>query len=85
MDLLFLVLRSDVPNIRRATSEPNEHFDGSLREILREFKVDELMRLVNKLMLKVNTMFKGNLVLRRSPGAFGSKIACRNVHTVCLG
>ena len=67
--LLFLVLLSDVPNIRRATSEPNEYFYGLLCQLLREFKVDELMRLVNKLMLKVNAMFKGNLVPRRSPGA----------------
>ena len=67
--LLFLVLRSGVPNIRRATSEPNEHFYGLLRQLLREFKVDELVHLVNKLMLKVNAIFKGNLVPRRSPGA----------------
>jgi hypothetical protein len=64
--LLFLILRSDVPNIRRATSEPNEHFYGLLRQMLREFKTDELVHLVNKLMLKVNALFKGNLVPRRS-------------------
>ena len=34
--LLLLILRSDVPNIRRATSEPNEHFYGLLRQLLRE-------------------------------------------------
>ena len=62
--LLFLILRSDVPNIRRATSEPNEHFYGLLRQLLREFKVDEMVHLANKLMLKVNAIFKGNLVLR---------------------
>ena len=41
--LLFLVLRYDVPNIRRATSEPNEHFYGLQHQLLREFKVDELV------------------------------------------
>ena len=67
--LLFLVLRSDVPNTRRATSEPKENFYGLLRQFLLEFKVDELVHLVNKFMLKVNAMFKGNLVPQRSPGA----------------
>ena len=69
--LLFLILRSDVPNIRRATSEPNEHFYGLLRQMLREFKTDELVHLVNKLMQKVNAMFRGNLVPRRSSVAHG--------------
>ena len=69
--LLFLILRSDVPNIRRATSEPNEHFYGLLRQMLREFKTDELVHLVNKLMQKVNAMFRGNIVPRRSSGAHG--------------
>ena len=60
-----------MPNIRRATSEPNEHFYGLLRQMLREFKTDELVYLVHKLMLKVNAMFRGNLVPRRSSGAHG--------------
>ena len=64
--LLFLILRSDVPNIRRATAEPNEHFYGLLRQMLREFKTDELVHLVHKLMRKVNAMFRGNLVPRQS-------------------
>ena len=32
--------------------------------------IDELVHLVNKLMLKVNAIFKGNLVPRRSPDKY---------------
>ena len=66
--LLFLILRSDVPNIRRATSEPNEHFCGLLHQMVCDFKADELVHSVHKLMRKVNVIFRGNLVPRGSSG-----------------
>ena len=64
--LLFLVSRSDVPQVRRGTSEPNEHFYGMLRQMLREFTAEELVHLCNKVQQKVNALFAGNLVPNRS-------------------
>ena len=64
--LLFLVSRSDVPQVRRGTSEPNEHFYGMLRQMLQEFTAEELVHLCNKVQQKVNALFAGNLVPNRS-------------------
>ena len=64
--ILFLVTRDDFPQPRRATSEPNEHVYGMLRMLLREFTVVDVNDLVNKIRLKMNSLFRGNLVADRS-------------------
>ena len=64
--ILFLVTRDDFPQPRRATSEPNEHVYGMLRMLLREFTVVDVNDLVNKIRLKMNAIFGGNLVVDRS-------------------
>jgi hypothetical protein len=55
--VMFLAARSDVSQLRRCTSEANEHTYGHLRQILREFSVEQLIRLVDKVMLKTNAIF----------------------------
>ena len=64
--ILFLVTRDDFPQPRRGTSEPNEHTYGMLRMLLREFTVVDVNDLVNKIRLKMNAIFGGNLVVDRS-------------------
>ena len=46
--VLFLCPRDDIIQLVRATSEANEHTYGMLRQILREFTVEQLIYLVNK-------------------------------------
>jgi hypothetical protein len=61
VEVMFLVPWSDVPESRRITFDPNEHFNGLLRQIQKEFIYEELVHLVNKVTLKVNSLFRGNL------------------------
>jgi hypothetical protein len=53
ISVLFLSIRSDVNQIRRCTSEPNEHTYGMLRQICREFTVEQLIHLVNKVTRRI--------------------------------
>jgi hypothetical protein len=46
--ILFLCPRADVVQLRRVTSEANEHTYGSLRQLLREFTVEQLIYLVQQ-------------------------------------
>ena len=69
--VLFLVTRSDVSQPRRATSEPNEHTYGTLRQNQREFGVEQLIRLVQKMDIKMTSIFAGDLVVSRSNVAKG--------------
>ena len=64
--LLFLATRDDYPQPRRGMSEPNEHTYGMLRMLLREFTVVDVNDRVNKIRLKLNSVFQGNLVVGRS-------------------
>ena len=45
---LFLFPCSDVSEGRRLSSEPNEHTHGMRRTILREFNMEQLIRIVQK-------------------------------------
>ena len=69
--IMFLVTRDDFPQPRRGTSEPNEHTYGMLRMLLREFTVADVNDLVNKVRLKINSLFRGNLVIDRSKSMKG--------------
>ena len=68
--LLFLVTRSDFLRPRHATSECNEHTFGMWRMILREFNMEQLMRISEKSNIRTNAMFESNVVASRSNGAF---------------
>ena len=69
--VLFLATRTDVSQLRRCTSEGNEHFYGSLRQILREFTAEQLIRIVAKQELRMNATFEGHLLTSRSAGLKG--------------
>eukprot|EP00956_Cyclotella_meneghiniana_P010341 scaffold14318_cov102-Cyclotella_meneghiniana.AAC.1 len=60
--VLFLCPRDDVVQLRRATSEANEHTYGMLRQILREFTVEQLIYLVNKVNKITKAIYEGGLV-----------------------
>ena len=64
--IMFLVARGDVSHPRRTTSECNEHTYGMWRMALREFNVEQLTRIVQKSMIKMDCVFESNLVLSRS-------------------
>ena len=68
--ILFLVCRDDVHHPRRLTSECNEHTYGNWRMILREFNVEQLIRIVQKSMIKTNALFESQLVTSRSSTTF---------------
>ena len=69
--VMFLAARSDVSQLRRCTSEANEHTYGHLRQILREFSVEQLIRLVDKVMLKTNAIFSSDLATSRDNSGKG--------------
>ena len=64
--ILFLVTRSDVTQARRGTSEANEHTYAAIRGIIREFTIEQLVQIVEKLNLKMEAIFNGNLATSRS-------------------
>lgn len=64
--ILFLVTRDDVMHPRRNTSECNEHTFGMWRTIRREFNMEQLVRIVQKSILRTNCIFEGNLATHRS-------------------
>ena len=68
--ILFLVARSDVSQPRRATSEPNEHSYGAWRMLLREFNMEQLLRIVEKSKIKLDAIFESGLVTSRSKTYF---------------
>ena len=68
--VLFLVTRADVFQPRRVTSEANEHTYGLWRMILREFNVEQLIRIIQKVNIWVNAIFEGGLVTSRSKSVF---------------
>ena len=63
--LLFLFPRDDVSQGNLLTSECNEHTYGFWRMILREFSVEQLIRIVQKVTLKTEAIFESNLEISR--------------------
>jgi hypothetical protein len=68
--LLFLVTRSDVTQPRRLTSEANEHTYGCWRMVLREFNMEQLIRIVQKTSIRMDAIFDGGMVISRSKSVF---------------
>jgi len=64
--MLFLVIRSDVSQPRRMTSEACEHTFGSVRQMQREFNVEQFINLVERMQMRVNSIFESRLVPSRS-------------------
>ena len=63
---LFLFTRKDVSQGQRLTSEANEHTFGIWRMILREFNMEQLIRIVQKAIMKNDAMFESNFDALRS-------------------
>ena len=63
--VLFLVALADTTQVRRANTEQREHSYSILRQILREFTVEQLIRLVDRMKLKMDAIFASDLVLPR--------------------
>jgi hypothetical protein len=69
--LLFLVTRDDVSQLRRVTSECNEHIYGNWRQILREFNMEQLIDLVNKVSIRTEAIFRSGLLEWRGKSSGG--------------
>ena len=65
--MCFLVMRSDVPNPRYTTSESNKHTFGMMRTIKREFTVNEMCDIVDKMWRQVRNLLKGTLKKYHGP------------------
>jgi hypothetical protein len=63
---LFLFTRKDVSQGQRLTSEANEHTFGIWRMILREFNMEQLIRIVQKACIKNEAIFASNFDVLRS-------------------
>ncbi len=63
---LFLFPHRDVFQGQRLTSEANEHTYGLWRMILREFNMEQLIRIVQKAIVKNDAMFESNFDAFRS-------------------
>ena len=68
--LLTLITRDDVSQLRCATTEGNEHTHGMWRGSRREFRMEELIQIVQKSEIKVQALFESNLVTARSKSSF---------------
>jgi hypothetical protein len=70
--IIFLVARKDVEHPWRTTSKCNEHTHGMWQMMLREFNVEQLIRIVQKLMIKLDCIFESSLLLSWSnAGLYG--------------
>ena len=67
---LFLVTRNDVTQLRRCTSECNEHIHGIYRMIRPDFNVSQLIQIHQKTNIKLDAMFDSGLVMSRSSSSF---------------
>ena len=67
---LFLFPRIRVSEGRRLTSDPNEHSNGMWRMILREFNMEQLIRIVQKNNLRMECIFENDIVVSRSNTTF---------------
>ena len=68
--VLFLVSRDDVVHMRRCTSECNEHTYGFWRMLLHEFKMEQLIRIVERSNIRLYAIFESNLVTSRLDTSF---------------
>jgi hypothetical protein len=64
--IMFLVAKKDVEHPRRTTSECNDHTYGMWRMMLWEFNVEQLIRIVQKSMIKVDFIFASSLLISQS-------------------
>ena len=64
---MFIVLQSDVPKLRRCTSESAEHTFGMLRQIIREFTFLEFAQLVEKQTRRLKQMHRYRFCPSRDP------------------
>ena len=67
---LFLFPHSDVSEGRRLTSDPNEHIYGMGRMILREFNMEQLIRIFRKNNLRIEYIFESDLAVSRPNTTF---------------
>ena len=65
--MCFLMLRSDAPNPRHATSEPSEHTFGTIRSEKRELSTLEFIELCEKMDRKLKAVHESKLKKHRSP------------------
>ncbi len=66
IDVLFLVARSDVSQSRQTTSEGNEQAYGTMRGIQREFNMEQLVRIADKMKIKWDAIFDSDLATSSS-------------------
>ena len=76
---LFLFTRRDVSQGQRLTSEANEHTFGIWRMILREFNMEQLIRIVQKAIIKNEAMFESNFDAFRSNAMKGYPSGLQNL------
>ena len=69
--VIFLMMRSDVVNPQRLTSEPSEHSIAQLRSIKREFTVLDFIHLILQIGRKFTAMQRSALKHIRAPGETG--------------
>ena len=65
VSLAFLLMRSDVIQIHRTTTEPSEHSNAIMRGIVREFSVLDFLSIINKLDSLWAAMVDGELKMVR--------------------
>ena len=58
INFAFIVLCSDIINARYCISEPGEHYFGDLHGLIREFTTLEFVQLVEKLVHRLNIIYK---------------------------
>ena len=67
LSFIFIVMSSDVSKPRYFTSEPVEHFFGQLRTMIREFTTLEFSQLCEKLIRRLEKMYKYGFNPSRDP------------------
>ena len=55
--VLFLIAWTDTSQVRRVSTKQCEHSYGILRQILREFTVEQFICLVDKMKLEMDAIF----------------------------
>ena len=67
ISMCFLIMPSDVPNPRYTTLEPNKHTFGMMQSVKREFTVNEMCDIVDKMWRQLTNILKGALQKYRDP------------------
>ena len=70
VSVLFIVSISDVSQPRRFISDSNERVYGMWRQIIREFKMEHLVRIIYKKHLKIKSIFGSDLLTSNSTSYF---------------